>query len=418
MIWTGLGRAKTAFNPVSTGFVRFARRPKSPGQFAAGGGGAGGFVNEFGAFLDVLGHDADGDFLDALGVDADADGTGDAAELFGSGDFFLQEMLKDGAGFARAADHAEKPERPVNPVPKDEGIVAMTPGDDEREGGHGRRGQREQFFPDIDTQRDGFRKVMMIGERGAVVENGHVEIQLSGERRGGLGYVAGASDPEGARRRDGFSIEKCGLRVLPDWQSECGIDCRAFTRLRHSKIIGDSPGDGFLTGSEVSPKFRPDSRGVGENYAKHFAAANQAVVPAEIVVEQEIEGGRLASAKGVDGALLDFSFETTTTERAVDAAIGIKQGLGADFLRAGTFDAGDERESDGFAVARGVRERVKDDVLHARDSVVMVRSKIGDVNAKAIFAHGLFDAKPQRRRDAKSLKRKVIREFIKRNTCR
>lgn len=66
------------------------------------------FVDEFGAFLDELGHDADGDFLDALRFDGDANGAGDALELFGRGDMFFEEMFEDRAGFAGASDHADE----------------------------------------------------------------------------------------------------------------------------------------------------------------------------------------------------------------------------------------------------------------------------------------------------------------------
>ena len=40
---------------------------------------------------------------------------------------------------------------------------------------------------------------MMVGERGAIIENGDVEIQLGCQRSDGLGDVAGTCDPE--RRR-------------------------------------------------------------------------------------------------------------------------------------------------------------------------------------------------------------------------
>ena len=51
-------------------------------------------------------------------------------------------------------------------------------------------------------------------------------------------------------------------------------------------------------------------------------AADQAVVPAEIVVEQQVEGAGRAGAEGVKGALLDFGFEAAAAESALDAAVG------------------------------------------------------------------------------------------------
>lgn len=134
---------------------------------------------------------------------------------------------------------------------------------------------------------------------------------------------------------------------------------------RDAEIFDDAPRQGGLALGELRPEFRAGRGCVGKNQAEHFAAADQAVVPAEIVVEQEIEGGGLAGANGFDGALLNFRLQATAAEGAVNAAIGIKQGLRADFLRAGTFDAGNERERDRFAGARGVRQGLKYEMLHS-----------------------------------------------------
>ena len=175
-------------------------------------------MDEFGAFLDELRHDADGDFLHALRFDLDADGTGDAFELLGGGDFFVAEMFEDDAGLARAADHAEEQKWFVDPVRKHERIVPMTARDDEREGRDFRRREREEFFPDIRLKINGVWKILVVSERGAVIEYCYVEIELQRERGDGLGNVAGASDPEFAGRRDGFGIKKCGVR-----SAECGI---------------------------------------------------------------------------------------------------------------------------------------------------------------------------------------------------
>ena len=115
----------------------------------AGGGCAAFFVNERGAFLDELRHDAHRNFLDALGLDRNADGTGDALQLFRAGDFFLAEMVEDDAGLARAANHAEKKKGLLDPMFEHEGVVAMTARDEQGEGGRGGRRQQEQFFPGI-----------------------------------------------------------------------------------------------------------------------------------------------------------------------------------------------------------------------------------------------------------------------------
>lgn len=71
----------------------------------------------------------------------------------------------------------------------------MAAGNDEREAGRIGQRPRGEFFPDIGLDGNFLGKIMMIGERGAVVENGDVEIQLRGERRDGLCDVARAGDP-------------------------------------------------------------------------------------------------------------------------------------------------------------------------------------------------------------------------------
>src|SRR5438093_1852209 len=105
------------------------------------------------------------------------------------------------------------------------------------------------------------------------------------------------------------------------------------------EIFCYAPGEGCLPLGEMCPKGFAHFLSIGQNHAEDFAAANQAVVPAEVVVEQQIEGFRFASPQRLDGALLDFGFETAAAKGAFNAAIGIEEGLGANFLGAGAFDA-------------------------------------------------------------------------------
>src|SRR6185503_7725648 len=116
---------------------------------------------------------------------------------------------------------------------------------------------------------------------------------------------------------------------------------------------------------ELAPKIRPDGDGIGQDESEHLAAADEAVVPAEIVVQQQVERGRFARAQRLDGALLDFRLQAATAERAVDAAVREKNRLRADLLRAGTLDAGNDPQRHAFARARGVGEGLEDDVFHA-----------------------------------------------------
>ena len=114
----------------------------------------------------------------------------------------------------------------------------------------------------------------------------------------------------------------------------------------------------------MGPEFCACGSGVREDEAKDFAAADEAVVPAEIMVEEQIEGGGFTGTEGVESAVLNFRFETAAAEGAVDAAVGKEERLRADLLWTGAFDAGDERERDVFTARGGVSESLKDDVLH------------------------------------------------------
>ena len=97
-----------------------------------------------------------------------------------------------------------------------------------------------------------------------------------------------------------------------------------------------------------------------QNQPAHAAAANQAVVPAEIVVEHHVERGGLAGLQGFFGARVNLGFEAAAAERAGDFAVGKKQRLGADALRAGTFRAGNQRQHEWPAlVQRGDQLFVK-----------------------------------------------------------
>ena len=106
--------------------------------------------------------------------------------------------------------------------------------------------------------------------------------------------------------------------------------------------------------------------GVGEDESFDFAAADEAVVPAEVVVQEEVEFFGLAFAESLDGALLDFGFEAAAAKGAFDAAIEVEEGFGSEFLGAGPFGAGDEAEGDGFAGAGGFGEGLENRVLHGR----------------------------------------------------
>lgn len=195
----------------------------------------------------------------------------------------------------------------------------------------------------------------MVGQRGTVVEDSDVEIELGCERGDGLGDVTGTGDPESAGRCDGFAVKEIG----------CGV-C-----FRNGEIFFDAPGESGLAVSEFLPEGIAGGLSIGDDEAGDFAAADEAIVPTEIVIEQEVEGGGLIGLEGLNGAVLDFSFETAAAQSAFDTAIGIEESLGTDLLRAGTFRAGDEGESDGFAGTGGFSQSLENEVLHGAVSACL-----------------------------------------------
>jgi hypothetical protein len=115
--------------------------------------------------------------------------------LFFGRETVVQELLRDDAPFATAANHAEKGERLANPLAQHQRIVLMTARDDETERGRGRQRLAQDFFPSLDTKlRDG-GKVLVVRECGAVVEHGHSKVELERERSDSLRDVAGAANP-------------------------------------------------------------------------------------------------------------------------------------------------------------------------------------------------------------------------------
>jgi hypothetical protein len=62
--------------------------------------------------------------------------------------------------------------------------------------------------------------------------------------------------------------------------------------------------------------------------------------------------------------MLDLGLEAAAAQGACDTAIRIKDRLGPELLRTGTFRAGNDAERDGFSGARGLREGLEDEVSH------------------------------------------------------
>lgn len=184
-------------------------------------------------------------------------------------------------------------------------------------------------MPAADLQLGGGGEKIVIGQLRPVVENGDGEIKLRRERGDGLRDVAGTGDPQIHRRRNGFLIKPIAAVIIGN--------------LRDGKIFFHAPAHGRGDGGKFLPKIFGFSR-VRQNHAAHAAAADEAVVPAEIVVEHHFKFGGLAGFQGGERARLNLGFETAAAECANDFSVGEKNGLGPGALRAGTFGAGDERQ--------------------------------------------------------------------------
>ncbi len=101
-------------------------------------------------------------------------------------------------------------------------------------------------------------------------------------------------------------------------------------------------------------------RRLRQNQTTDFAAADEAVVPAEVVVEHQLECRRCLREQRSSGAVLNLRLEAAPTERALDPAVGKKQRLRPLFpvgkkqrlrplfLRARTFDAGNDPQREGL----------------------------------------------------------------------
>ena len=111
-------------------------------------------IDQFSSLINELGHDAHRDFLNALRADLDSHRAGHALQLVGRGELLLGEMLEDRARLARAADHAQEQERPVNPLLEHQRVVPMPARDDQPKARHRRQRQRQQLFPHLGLQRD------------------------------------------------------------------------------------------------------------------------------------------------------------------------------------------------------------------------------------------------------------------------
>ena len=269
---------------------------------------------------------------------------------FGEGVRALPWASSEAVVFARTADHADEPEWFVDPVLQYQGVMAMPARHNQRERWRGGWRRRGELFPGADFKGNLRRKKMMVGQCRAIVKNGDFEVELGGERSDGLGDVSRTGNPQMAGRRDGLAVKPF-------------MDITGF-RSADGKIRLHPPGHRGLALRKRRPKAMSGAASVGEDDAKDFATADQPIVPAEIVVEQQVKRGGLAGAQGLDGALLNFRLQATAAERAVNPAIGMEQCLRADLLRARPLDPRDDSQRHRLALPGCIREGLKNVVLH------------------------------------------------------
>ena len=253
-------------------------------------------------------------------------------------------MIANGAGLALAPDHAKKGETAVDPPAQDERVVPMTSGNDEAQSARDSERFLEHFLPVAHAQRDVRRKELVISQGGAVIKNGDSKIETQRERRYGLCDVTGPGNPERAGGRDGFAVTpilRHGMR---------------FVCPRDLKILRQAPDALALAPGEVCPDGRSGVNARKDD-PKDATAANQAVVPAKIVIKDKIESLGFSGEQRLPGAVLDFGLETATAHGPDDTSIAIEERLGPNLLRTGALDLRNNAQRERFVTLGGSGQR-------------------------------------------------------------
>lgn len=274
-----------------------------------------------------MGEDADGDFGRGDGADVEAYGGLDALQGL-AGDAGGFQVFEDREDFSARADEANVLRRGVDDGGEGAAVVAVASGDDDDVGAVIDAAVGQGL---VDGAGEAARagEARGGGEVGAVVDDGNVEVGDAGDGGQGGADVACAGDDQGGGGFEGAS-EMGGL-VLPVKRGE-----------------GDMGG---VAGGEV---FAGAAEGIGVLGARdelngdvHVAAADQAVVPAEVVVELEgeevsggIGGGRCAQEE-FERAGTHFCFDATAADGAVGLSVRKDEHDGAGLLR-GAAEGADE----------------------------------------------------------------------------
>ncbi len=244
-------------------------------------------------------------------------------------------MFANRPGFASTADHSEEGKTVVDPVPQHEGVVTMAARHDQSESAMCGQGFSQILSPIADAQSDFAWKEFVIGQCGTIVEDGDGKIESQREGRNGLRDMSRPGNPERAGWRHCFPVAP----IFPS-----GFSC---IRPRNLIIHRHTPDAFTLPPGQFIPN-RCGGIYSWQDDAADPSSADQTVVPAKIVIQNEVESFRLARSQRLPRSILDFRFKAAAAHRSHDPAILEKQCLRANFLRTRSAYLGDDPQRDRF----------------------------------------------------------------------
>ncbi len=273
---------------------------------------------------DEFGGDGNGDFGGCDRADRQANRGMDFGQSF-ERDALLVDVLEDGEDFSFGADEAEVFGARVDDRRERLSIAAMAAGDNDDVGERVDGKLLQLCFDVADDVLVCFGKARLGRVIRAVIKDGDLEIEIRGEVGEGMPNVARAGDEEDRRWHQWLDV--FGVRR---WQSDA-----EFGGLPRPNGVCDLLERGSVGG-----------RGEDLDVDVHGSTADQAIIPAQVVVEFEGEKLGLVGLDLLEGGGADFRFNASAAEGADGLARLQDQHLGAFFLRAGAlgFDEGAEGE--------------------------------------------------------------------------
>ena len=152
-------------------------------------------------------------------------------------------------------------------------------------------------------------------------------------------FNAGKESPAQVAVEVQFDAARAGPKLVDASQQEWEPARRPFRRRRRAH----APGAALLAAGQGGPDVGGVG-GMGQDQAEDRAAADQAVIPPEIMVQSQLECFGFSGNQSLPGAPADFGLQASPAQGAEHAVIGKEEGLGPLFLGAGTFGAGDDAE--------------------------------------------------------------------------